>query len=154
SVNYVTGTGANDQIFLQAGNAGAIDVTVNAFQDNAYTMPLGSFSYTIPASTLSIIVEAGLGSDDIIIDGHIRATWVDVRGGPGRAKVEVNAPSGASHFIVDGNTLTGPSSFPLMHFNDLGETGSLLITGLWRQKHAFTGSRIPSRGLFLACSAA
>jgi hypothetical protein len=129
---YVTGTGANDQIFLQDGGGGTVNVTVNAYSDNAYTNFLGSISYTIPAGVTQITVEAGLGNDDVVIDGNIQGISLVVRGGGGTDKVEVNTPGGASSFLVDGNNLfrTDPgSNFPLVSYDDQGETGSLQING-------------------------
>jgi hypothetical protein len=82
-------------------------------------------------------VEAGLGNDDIIIDGNIQGGIISlvVRGGGGNDKVEINAPTGASRFLVDDGVdggavfeTTNPG-FPLLEYNDYGETSSLQING-------------------------
>jgi hypothetical protein len=127
---YITGTGVNDQIFLQAGAGGATIVTVNAYQDTAYTNLLGSTSYTIPYVT-QLTVEAGQGNDDIVIDGNLGAISLYVRGGGGTDKVEVNAPAGASKFYVNATTVDEVSStgFPLVYYNDYGEAEALQING-------------------------
>ncbi|MGH7128495.1 MAG: hypothetical protein ACREIV_07985, partial [Planctomycetaceae bacterium] len=84
-IAYVTGTGAHDQISLTNAGGGIVNVTVQAFSDQARTMLIASESYTINLGSETegeIVIDGGINSDQIVIDGTIQASF-RVRGGTG-----------------------------------------------------------------------
>jgi hypothetical protein len=87
NVNYVTGTGQNDIITIMRTGSNRATVSVQAFTDAAYTMPItvpGSnpasttYSYQIDLAG-PILVEGGARDDRIVLDGKL-ANYVTIRG--------------------------------------------------------------------------
>ncbi|WP_198000009.1 Calx-beta domain-containing protein [Gimesia alba] len=83
---YVTGTGAHDQIALTNTGTDTVTVTIKAYSDEARTTQIGStFSYTIDLTSDTdgeILIDAGIGVDEIVIDATIDASF-RIRGGGG-----------------------------------------------------------------------
>jgi hypothetical protein len=93
--SFISGTGAHDIITITKNGAN-VDVSVEAFADSAYTMPItvpsigGTvYSYSFALSN-SILVYAGGSDDRIVIDGDL---GVDV---------QIDAMLGIDVLIVDG----------------------------------------------------
>ena len=109
---YVSGTGLHDEITLtDAGGFGGdlVSVTVSAYRDAARTDLVRSESYFINLATdteAGILVDAGLGSDRVVIDGAI-ATLVRVRGGVGVDGAGLTAGGDADELLVDYGDRTG-----------------------------------------------
>ncbi|MCA9080030.1 MAG: hypothetical protein KDA58_05695, partial [Planctomycetaceae bacterium] len=83
---YVTGTGAHDRIRLTSLGGSLVNVQIDAYSDQAHTTLLASESYTIDLATESegeILIDGGINSDEIAIDGNIPADF-RVRGGTGQ----------------------------------------------------------------------
>src|SRR5262249_2452253 len=119
---YVTGTGAHDIITLTDAGGGMADVTIEAFRDSAHTDPIDVpgqpagttvFSYTID-TTNGVLIEAGDGDDQIVIDGNL-AAGITVHGMAGTDTLVVDGaggdlaylPSPASTTGLDGNESFG-----------------------------------------------
>lgn len=103
--NFVSGTGAHDIITIRRNGANA-DVTVSAFADPGYTLPITvpdvggtTYSYSIPLNQ-SILVQAGGSNDRIFIDGDL---GVDLT---------IDGMRGIDTLVVDGGTATTASYTP------------------------------------------
>jgi Ca2+-binding RTX toxin-like protein len=100
---YVTGTGGHDRITLTRLNATQATVTVAPFRTAdqiAGDLLAQSFSYTIDLGN-GVRIEAGAGSDRVVIDGSLSATTVTVRG-----------MAGDDHLVLQGNGAADGSYTP------------------------------------------
>ncbi|QDU10366.1 beta strand repeat-containing protein [Gimesia aquarii] len=114
---YVTGTGGHDQITLTDAGSGIVSVTVNAYSDAARTMLVGTDSYTIDLSSDTegeILIDAGIGDDEIIIDASIEASF-RVRGNIGDDTLVVDISNGLASTLGD------------INFDAEGDGGSIVL---------------------------
>ncbi|WP_197998444.1 tandem-95 repeat protein, partial [Gimesia aquarii] len=85
-IAYVTGTGAHDRITITKGTGSNIDVLIEAYSDTAMTSSLAMpETYSINLDTESdgtLLIDLGIGDDEIVIDSTIDAL-IRVRGGGG-----------------------------------------------------------------------
>ncbi len=119
SADYVSGTGAHDQITITRTGATQAMVTIQAFRDAAYSSAITvpgtattTFSYSID-TTNGILIEGGFGTDRITIDATISET-ITVRGMAGSADTLIinggnlasgtYTPAGTQTPGLDGNT--------------------------------------------------
>lgn len=108
---FVSGTGAHDRITLANGGGSTVNVTVQAYSDVAKTVLISTESYSITLGVDTegeILIDAGINSDDIVIDGTIAATF-RVRGGEGRDGVGTES----DRLIVTGNGTSTGSYLPV-----------------------------------------
>ena len=142
---YVTGTGAFDQIFIKKLNATQASVTVNAYDDNSYTNLIGTFSYKIRLTKLvspgrlasnqpfHIVVVGCTGDDQIFLDPTL-GVQVNVHGGPEVKTLNITgngaynlqftpaAPASPLDFLANARSLIPENLLP-------GGGGTLKITG-------------------------
>lgn len=117
---YVTGTGAHDRITIRPGvEADEVDVTVEAFRNANLTGPITvpgtavtRHVYAIADARGGILVDAGDGNDEVVIESRIGAR-VTVRGMEGTDSLVVVGqgsdsgsyrPAGATAPIIGGGT--------------------------------------------------
>lgn len=98
---YVTGTGANNIITITKTSGTTANVSVQAFADTAYTIPIdapgatgNTYSYSITL-TKPLIVDSGKGNDRIILDGDLNNT-ITLRGMQGTDELIVMGKGAAS----------------------------------------------------------
>ncbi|WP_339727713.1 hypothetical protein [uncultured Gimesia sp.] len=114
---YVTGTGGHDQITLTDAGLGNVSVTINAYSDAARTTLIGTDSYTIDLSSDTegeILIDAGIGDDEIIIDASIEASF-RVRGNIGDDTLIIDVSDGLAASLGD------------IAFDAEGDGGSILL---------------------------
>jgi hypothetical protein len=120
SVEYVTGTGASDIIFVERDSPTQATVRVRAFTKEwhkgtipdpanvAIPVPGGAgveFAYTIDL-TRPLIIDAGLGDDLVVLDGDL-GTQVTVRGMGGNDTLEIKGKHTASATYAPGAEYVG-----------------------------------------------
>ncbi len=109
TVEYVTGTGANDIITLVRNTATQATVTVEAFTDASFSpstaipVPgLGGTAYTYVIDlTRPVIVDAGVGDDRIVVDGDL-GTQITVRGMKGEDSMIVMGKNASAAIYAPG----------------------------------------------------
>ena len=122
---YVTGTGAHDKITIARTSATTAFVKVVAYANSNLTGPIYTYQYSVN-TTNGIVVEAGEGSDRVIVDGNL-GRRVYVRGGNGLDTAQLNAPAGASTVGVD--TASASVGTTSLVYDDFGETEVLAVNG-------------------------
>jgi hypothetical protein len=149
---YVTGTGAHDRITITRRSDTEATVQVQAFRNanrtGAITVPGTTstvFTYTIP-TTYGILVDAGFGNDEIIVDARI-ARDIEVRGMAGTDELVVRGQStmrnhvyepavtiddslddtDCYHGVVRGTNLLGPN--PVVTFSEFEPDSSVRVQG-------------------------
>src|SRR5262249_8904592 len=146
NLEYVTGTGANDIITITRNSATQATVTVQAFLNSDFTSPipvpgpdptLTTDTYTIDL-TKQILVEAGAGSDRIVLDATLGSN-IAGRGMAGDDQLVVLGNSVSSATYRPGDSaptgLDGAASFQgsitagatSISFSEFEPTGSVTI---------------------------
>ena len=116
---YVTGTGAFDRITVTRTNATSAHVKLEAFRDATYSagslIPLdgaNSYEYDINDLTNGILIEAGYGDDQIILDADL-GTTITVHGMEGDDQLIVMGKGAASGTYTPGtNSANGLDDHP------------------------------------------
>jgi hypothetical protein len=93
---FVTGTGAFDRITITRADFDTAIVTVEPFRDETFNSGSriniatgGMYSYVLTGITRGIVVEAGRGKDQIVIDAGLSVP-ITVRGGQGFDDLRIN----------------------------------------------------------------
>lgn len=142
SLNYVTGTGENDQITITKTGANVAAVSISAFDDAAFTIPVdapgatgNSYTYTISLDK-PLLVEAGGRDDRVTLDADLGVT-VTVRGMHGTDALYINGKNVPSAtYTQSTSTANGIDGLPnrkgtitsgstVVNFEEF-ETGSLV----------------------------
>jgi hypothetical protein len=143
---YVTGTGANDVIIINSNPTApsTATVTVQPCQDAARTISLGvPFTYTVDLGR-GLVVETGVGNDQVVIDARIK-TNVDIQEEGANGTIEVDAhgilqaaqylPSSALVTGLDGSQslggqiLAGATQISFEGFSPSDPLGSVILSG-------------------------
>lgn len=106
---YVTGTGAHDRITLTQIDADTVSVTVTPYHDSLKTQhyddagQLVSETYTIDLNLHTegkILIDAGMGDDEFVIDFNTDAFSIELRGGGGTDVLKfIGDPDFISHSV-------------------------------------------------------
>jgi hypothetical protein len=140
-VQYVTGTGAFDRIYIRKLSGNRAEVTIKSYRDSAFSSLIDTYEYTIGLTKIvtagrrdsgrpfRLIVEPGNSNDQVFIDADL-GKLVVVHGGPSieRVKFTGNGRYNAEY------TPDGPAIDPTFeHFIPEGlqreASGTLRITG-------------------------
>jgi fibronectin-binding autotransporter adhesin len=111
TLNYVSGTGANDIITISKTGANTAQVTIQPFSNNSYTSTMivpgiGGTSYTYTISLdKPILIDAGPSDDRLVIDNDLGVT-VRFRAMSGVDHVVINDANGATVTFQPGTTKT------------------------------------------------
>jgi len=158
-VEYVTGTGAFDQIFItKIPGKKQAHVTVNAFDDNTYSNQIGTFSYDIRLAKIvtpgradsgqpfRVIVEGCTSDDQVFLDPTLGVNVV-IHGGPdvktlnitGNGAYAARYTPAAPQPVLDPNlgiNSVAPSLIPEGLIS--AQAGTLSITGTTKTKVGLT----------------
>lgn len=145
NLTYVTGTGTHDIITVTSTGPGTASVSIQPFQDAAYTTAIDfpgagtgtTFSYNI-STFVPILIDAGGRNDRIVIDGDL-GTTVRVRGMQGTDDLVIQTGGASAAYVagdpnnpdgIDGNPdLVGSVAYggTTVNFREFEDTSDITI---------------------------